>query len=245
LPASRPARYGLKSAWLCFAAASAILIAAFGPALAASDAALCDRAALAAAQRHNVPPDVLRTVALLETGRKQGGAMRPWPWALNAGGQSHWLPDKSGAKATARALLDSGRRNLDFGCFQLNYRWHGENFASLDDMLDPAQNADYAARYLRSHYQRLGDWKEAVGAYHSRNPDHAKRYLARYEGYARQLLPAADLAVNPLAHPTATRPAQTGFALLTGPGAGSRGSLVPASILGGARPLIQLGKTAK
>lgn len=233
----------MKPSWPCFAAAIALLLTAFGwPALAASDAALCDRAAVAAARKHGVPLDVLRTVALLETGRKQGGAMRPWPWALNAGGESHWLASKTRAKATARAILDSGRRNLDFGCFQVNYRWHGEHFASLGDMLDPAQNADYAARYLRSHYRRLGDWKAAVGAYHSRKPAQAARYLARYDSYARQLAPLAPVsAPEPNRRQDSTKTTRNGFALLTGGGTAGRGSLVPASVLDGSGPLIQLG----
>lgn len=52
--------------------------------------------------------------------------------------------------------IGQGAGNLDIGCFQLNYRWHGAAFASLADMFDPDRNATYAADYLASHYQRTG-----------------------------------------------------------------------------------------
>jgi hypothetical protein len=229
---------GLRPSRLCFFIAGALLLTILAwPAFARNDATLCDQAASIAARKHGVPLDVLRTVALLETGRNLDGHLRPWPWALNAGGQSHWLPSKADAKDTARAILSTGRRNLDFGCFQLNYHWHGDKFASLDDLLDPTQNADYAARYLLSHYRRLGDWKAAVGAYHSRTPEYTQRYLARYDSIAKGLspLPAAPLQSQP-----AQRPRQNGYALLTGNGGGARGSLVPVSVLSNASPLLPL-----
>ncbi|WP_296640961.1 transglycosylase SLT domain-containing protein [Roseinatronobacter sp.] len=243
MPEPRLARFGLKPSRLCGAAAFALLIAIFAwPVLAKSDAALCTQAAQTAARKHGVPLNVLRTVALLETGRSQGGRLRPWPWALNAGGKSHWLTSKAKAKATARAILDTGQRNLDFGCFQLNYHWHGKNFSSLDAMLDPVQNADYAARFLLGHYQRLGDWKAAVGAYHSRTPKHAARYLARYDSVIAQVPP---VPANPQ---TPARQSGNSFALLSGAdrnaGGGARGSIVPASVLNGSTPLIQLGGSA-
>ncbi|NBB97488.1 MAG: transglycosylase SLT domain-containing protein [Alphaproteobacteria bacterium] len=208
------------------------------PMMSRAQAALCDQAAQAAARTHGVPLDMLRMVALLETGRKQGGALRPWPWALNAGGTSHWLPDKRAAKAKARDILATGRRNLDFGCFQLNYHWHGAQFSGIDAMLDPGLNADYAARYLLSQYRRLGDWKAAIGAYHSRTPEHAQRYLARYDSIKRQLTPLAETAPAPSA-PGPSRP-RNRFALLTGGGGGARGSLVPSSVLAQSRPLIAM-----
>lgn len=217
----------------------ALLITIFAwPVLAKSDAALCTQAAQTAARKHSVPLDVLRTVALMETGRRQGGRLQPWPWALNAGGKSHWLPSKAKAKATARAILATGQRNLDFGCFQLNYHWHGKNFTSLDALLDPMQNADYAARFLLGHYQRLGNWKAAVGAYHSRTPKHAARYLARYDKIITHLPHLPSDPQPPV------RQSGKSFALLNSAGRGARGSIVPTSVLNGNTPIIQLGDRA-
>lgn len=201
------------------------------------DAAQCDRAAQTAAGRHGVPLDVLRAVTRLETGRKHGGVFAPWPWALNQGGKGYWLTSKAEAAATARTLLASGRSNLDLGCFQINFRWHGQHFATIEDMLDPVQNADYAARYLLDHFKRLGDWKAAIGAYHSRTPEYAQRYLARYDAIAQNLGPQPAAAAVPASPPIQKR-SRNGYALLTGTGTGARGSLVPASALTGSGPLI-------
>jgi soluble lytic murein transglycosylase-like protein len=63
-----------------------------------------------------------------------------------------------------------GARSYDVGCFQINYRWHGQHFASLDQMFDPDANAAYAARFLSELYAEFGDWSRAAGAYHSRTP---------------------------------------------------------------------------
>lgn len=234
-------RPGRVAARLCYACATSLIVLTFAwPALARGDAALCDLAAQQAARRHAVPLDVLRSVALLETGRKVDGALRPWPWALNAGGTGYWLATKAEATTKAQAILATGRRNLDLGCFQINYRWHGQHFATLDDMLDPAQGADYAARYLLGHYRRLGDWKAAIGAYHSRTPEHAQAYLARYDRIATALAPApaADDLPGPRTPPAPPAQAANGFALLTGSGGGALGSLVPASVLQGRKRLI-------
>jgi hypothetical protein len=230
-------RHGRMAARLCYICAASLIVLTFAwPALGRGDAALCDLAAQQAARRHAVPLDVLRSVALLETGRTKDGTLRPWPWALNAGGTGYWLDSKADAATKAQAILATGRRNLDLGCFQINYRWHGQHFGSLDDMLDPAQGADYAARYLLQHYQRLGDWKAAIGAYHSRTPELAQAYLARYDRVVQAMGPMPTGATQT---PIRNRPdSQNGFALLTGSGGGALGSLVPMSVLQGTGPLI-------
>jgi soluble lytic murein transglycosylase-like protein len=67
------------------------------------------------------------------------------------------------------------------GCFQLNYRWHGAAFDTLDQMLSPDDNADYAAQFLRQLYRESGSWRAAAGLYHSRTPHLKARYLARFD----------------------------------------------------------------
>lgn len=237
MPASSLSRHALKPSRLCYLVATGLLVTIFAwPALARDASALCDQAASDAARHHGVPLEVLRAVALLETGRGRHGTLRPWPWALNAGGTGYWLDSKETALAQARTLLASGRRNLDLGCFQLNYHWHGAHFATVADMLDPGQNADYAARYLLQHFQRLGDWKSAIGAYHSRTPEQARRYLARYDRIAVAL--ATPATQPPAPKSNQSRQTHNGYALLTGAGAGALGSLVPRSVLQGNGRLI-------
>lgn len=150
------------------------------PAPATGESRLCDDAARRAAEEFGVPLSVMLGVTRVETGRSEAGRITPWPWTLNLGGPGSWHPTAQAALATAQDALASGRRNIDIGCFQINYHWHGAEFADLAQMLDPLANARHAARFLRDLHAEFGDWTVAVGAFHSRNPAHATRYLDRF-----------------------------------------------------------------
>jgi hypothetical protein len=138
-------------------------------------AALCERAAVAGARRGGAPEAVLHAIALTETGRPLGGRLRPWPWAINREGEGHWFATREEALAFARASVAEGRRSFDVGCFQINYHWHGREFASLEAMFDQEAGGAYAARFLRELEDELGSWTAAAGAYHSRTPELARR----------------------------------------------------------------------
>ena len=189
-------------------------------------AALCDDAARIAAQDSPVPLDVLLAITRVETGRGADGMLRPWPWTINQAGSGHWFDTMAEATAAAETALTSGTGNLDIGCFQVNHRWHAENFASLDAMFDPLTNARYAARFLSDLYAETGDWPAAIAAYHSRSEGAATRYLEKIETVM------ADLPETPLAEP----PRDNSFPLLKVGAKGSGGSLVPRQ--SGRRPLI-------
>ncbi len=155
------------------------------------DAAMCERAILNGARRGGVPPQVLHAVALTETGRKTNGRVRPYPWAINREGKGHWFETREEALAFAEASLRDGRRSFDVGCVQINYRWHGHAFPSLDDMFDPEWTATYAAQFLRTLYEERGDWSAAAGAYHSLTPENANVYRERFDRLLAGLDPAA------------------------------------------------------
>lgn len=181
---------------------------------------LCLQAASDAADRTGVPYAVLRAISTVETGRHG----RPWPWTVNFGGDGRWFDSAVEAETEAAAALDLGATNVDLGCFQLNYRWHAEGFASLADMLDPVQNATYAAEYLAQHFARTGDWALAAAAYHSSTPEFAEAYRAKFEA----ALAEAGGAPVPTALPGAIA-RENRFPLLVAGSAGARGSLVPSS----------------
>lgn len=148
--------------------------------------ALCEEASIRAAQLQDIPPQILQTLTLAETGKSVNGVLRPWPWAINRAGEGHWFSSQQEMLTYAEGLVAAGQTNFDIGCFQLNYRWHGQEFSSLEQMSDPASNAAYAAWFLRSKYMALGTWKAAVGAYHSQTEAHATAYLARFEAIFAQ-----------------------------------------------------------
>ena len=201
---------------------------------------LCERAARDASDRIGVPLEVLRAITLTETGRKMSGAVKPWPWTVNMEGAGHWFDTRDAAKAFVFKRFKEGARSFDVGCFQVNYKWHGQAFASIEDMFDPLQNALYAASFLKSLREELGDWRSAAGAYHSRTPEYAKRYVARFDEFLAQT--SSGQASGAAEY--SSDDAQNGYPFLfSGDTTPRGGSLVPignqtkGSLLRGARPL--------
>jgi hypothetical protein len=139
----------------------------------------CDAAASRASQQTGVPSDVLTAITRAETGRTVNGRSAPWPWTVNEGGAGSFFDSKAAAIAHVQDALSLGATNIDIGCFQLNWRWHGAAFATLDQMFDPSNNALYAAEFLLQLYHEQGDWDAAIGSYHSRRAEAAAGYLAK------------------------------------------------------------------
>ncbi len=142
---------------------------------------LCDAAIAKAARRGGVPVEVLHAVALTETGQHRDGRMRAWPWAINREGKGYWFKTHDEALAFGKQSLAAGRTSFDVGCVQINYRWHGHAFPSIEEMFDPEWTATYAAQFLRTLYEERGSWSEAAGAYHSLTPDKPMTYRARFD----------------------------------------------------------------
>jgi hypothetical protein len=136
---------------------------------------VCDAAAQHAAEKTGVPPDVLMAITRTETGLAKGGVMQPWPWTVNMEGRGVWFDTKSEALEYVFDHFKTGARSFDIGCFQINYRWHGAHFESIEEMFDPSSNAIYAAVFLRKLYAESGDWTVAAGNFHSRIPARADR----------------------------------------------------------------------
>ena len=153
----------------------------------ARTAGICDTAARRAALSEDVPLDVLRAITRVETGRDSNGQLTPWPWTINVEGQGFWFTSEFEAKTYVFKIFKAGKRSFDVGCFQVNYRWHGKAFRSIDAMFDPDENATYAARFLKGLFEELGSWPAAVGAYHSRTPSLAKAYTGRFQTVLAQL----------------------------------------------------------
>jgi hypothetical protein len=155
---------------------------------------VCDQAAQTAALESGVPVQILRAVTRTETGRTVAGTFGPWPWTVNHAGDGHWFDRTEDALRYIRDARRSGAQNFDVGCFQINYRWHGEAFASLEDMLDPIANARYAATFLTELRAELGSWDGAVAAFHSRTPEFAARYMERFRRIYAGLSPPSGPA---------------------------------------------------
>ena len=207
-------------------------------ALASGAGQSCDGAALRSAEAYGVPPQVMLAITRVESGKPTGDALQPWPWTVNLQGEGHWFDSAEEATDFAQNAIATGVTNLDIGCFQLNWRWHGDKFSSIDEMFDPETNADHAARFLVENHQKTGNWVDAVAAYHSTSPDLAEAYIERIEGILQDFSDAGQLPEQANEEPIRVA-INTYPLLMPGGGAGGLASLVPTQ--SGGRPLFLAG----
>lgn len=118
--------------------------------------------------KYQIPTGLLTAMAKIESSVR--------PYALNIGGRSLLNLSKREAATTARRQIDQGVTNIDIGVMQLNWRWHGNQFANVEEMLDVSINVGYAAKLLRVLYERHNDWHKAVRYYHSATEEHHRKY---------------------------------------------------------------------
>ena len=147
----------------------------------------------AAADRHKVPFRILEAVASAESGREGGGFLWPWPWTVNIAGKAQFFNLREQAAEYANQAVQRGQTNVDIGCMQLNWRYHGSAFKDPNAALQPAANVEYAARLLAKEYQIGGSWADAVSRYHSRHAHQAADYRCLV---ARRLRPSAPLPLD-------------------------------------------------
>jgi len=171
---------------------------AAGQSWAEAQSAQCVAALRVAEGQHGTAPGLLAAIAKAESGRPVPPlrGLQPWPWVVNADGAAVYFESKPAAVTWTRLALARGVQQTDVGCMQVNLQSHPQAFRDLDDAFDPAANADYAARFLRSLRDEAGgDWTTAVGYYHSRTPVLAADYRERVTAIAEGRVPAASLGV--------------------------------------------------
>jgi soluble lytic murein transglycosylase-like protein len=137
-----------------------------------------------AAQHHGVSAEVLKAIA------EQESSMRPHARNQNTDG-TH-----------------------DLGLMQINSLWFEElarRGVSMAQLLDPCTNIHAGAWILSRLIERFGNTWRAVGAYHSRTPEHNARYAwGVYRRLSRAATPAAaarPAATAMVANAKATRTA--------------------------------------
>lgn len=131
----------------------------------------CKAAVDVAELGRGLPAGLLLAIARVETGRRDAktGMLEPWPWSVNAQGQSLFFPTKALAVDWVRQAQKAGMTSIDVGCMQVNLQYHPLAFHTLEDAFDPEHNARYAVAFLSALYGEVGDWMRAAGLYHSRN----------------------------------------------------------------------------
>ena len=140
----------------------------------------CARLAAQAGAEAGLPDGLLPAISLVEAGRADGqGGVAPWPWTLNEGGKGMYFDTREEALDYLQKAIARGVTNIDVGCMQLNWKWHGAGFPSPVEMMDPERNTRYAARFMAELHDRLGSWETAAAAYHSTDPDRGQNYLRK------------------------------------------------------------------
>lgn len=138
---------------------------------------VCEREMVRAANKYSVPLGMLYAVGLAETGRR--GSLQPY--AMNIEGRAYFAASAQDAIRQFDEARRTGARLIDLGCMQINHYYHRERFASLESMLNPRDNVDYAAQFLRQLKNREGSWTMAVARYHAgpNNDPAQKQYVCR------------------------------------------------------------------
>lgn len=147
------------------------------PAVAQPQSGLCEREMMRASALYGVPLGMLYSVGLTETGNR--GSLQPY--AMNVEGKAVFSNSAFEAIQKFEQASRSGARLIDMGCMQINHLYHREKFPSLESMLNPRMNVEYAARFLKELKGRHETWTMAVARYHAgpNNDPAQKRYVCR------------------------------------------------------------------
>ena len=154
------------------------------------DSAICAEAAQNAGIEFGVSYDLLHTISVVESGRWDDlrNNFVAWPWTVNANGKGYYYETREQAIAAIKNFQSQGITSIDVGCMQINMKYHGSEFSSVEEALDPHKNLQYGAKFLRSLYSQNGNsWEKAAKKYHSGNPQegavYSKRLEKRFEAY--------------------------------------------------------------
>jgi soluble lytic murein transglycosylase-like protein len=100
---------------------------------------------------------------------------------MNIEGRAYFAPDAADALRRFEEARRSGAKLIDLGCMQINHHYHRDRFTSLASMLNPKENVEYAAQFLKQLKAREGTWTMAIARYHAgpNNDPAQKKYVCR------------------------------------------------------------------
>ncbi|WP_244407361.1 transglycosylase SLT domain-containing protein [Roseomonas fluvialis] len=139
----------------------------------------CLEAAREAERKHGLPEGLLVGIALNESGLHAH--------ALSIRGRAYY-PD---TRAEAVRLMRAAGGRAMAGCVQVHTGVHARG--GQDWPLDPWRATDWAAGYLRQHYETYGDWGLAVVRWHGGSPRQMTRLVCRVRSKIDVVAPDSDL----------------------------------------------------
>ena len=130
------------------------------------------------ALEERIPVKLLKSIAYVESGFH--------PWTLNVQRQPYFFPTRQSAEQFLETVIKKGVTNIDIGCAQINWQWHGKKFRNPKDLLSPETSLRYAARLLRQHSRKTRSWMKAALLYHSGDKMRQSIYRKRLVNYLTQ-----------------------------------------------------------
>lgn len=129
--------------------------------------------------RYEIPKNLLKAIAFVESGTTIKGQNKPWPWTANLNGKTHYFNNSMELLRYSESLQDKGVRNFDVGVMQINLKYHYKNFKNLQNCISPYYNIMYAAKFLKECYLSTNNWNKAISRYHSKTSKYGKIYLKK------------------------------------------------------------------
>jgi hypothetical protein len=154
----------LKGACFCAIAATAFLHlpGRLGSEVVDDPSTLGRAAARRSAIEMDVPLDTLISV-----GHRSGdGPFQNGPWTASHTGTSILFNTSDQSASYVFRHFKRGSHDFEIGCFQLNYRMHGQSFTFIEQMFDADMNARIAAKFLKKLQAQSGNWTQAATDFH-------------------------------------------------------------------------------
>ena len=142
-------------------------------------------------QSHNIKKDLLQTIASVESGRyiSKVGKRLPWPWTVQSNGKGKYYKTKQEAVNAVKNLHAQGITNIDVGCMQINLKYHGQSFSSIEEAFEPKNNVAYSASFLQKLNKKNNNWQKSAMQYHSKNKlrgaNYKNKLVKHYAQYVR------------------------------------------------------------
>lgn len=115
----------------------------------------------------NIPQEWAEAIAMAES--------RQHPWTLNIEGVGYYFETKEQVLAAAEEAWAAGQ-SFDVGLMQINSFWLKKYNIPLEAVFDPLANIYMGGYVLKEEIKQHGLTAQAIDAYHSPNPDRARRY---------------------------------------------------------------------
>lgn len=133
-----------------------------------------------------IPVTVFYSIALTESGIVfKDGSFHPWPWTLNIEGEARRYSTRQKAWTALTHHIKAGKKLIDIGLMQVNWKYHQPNLGSPWKALDPYHNLKVGANLLKQEFHETQSWWEAVGRYHS--PGQSTNQRHRAEAYKKRV----------------------------------------------------------